>query len=751
MKKTGYFIFHSNLAFSAIPQAKREEVLTNAYYPLCEIVESLKVPIGWEFPGKTLEEIEELDPFLLGWIKKLAKKNLVEPICSGYIQSIFPLWPHELNEENLKEGIAVTRRIFKDHPSIAYCNELVFSRGIIDIYLKCNIKAIVVEFTNARKATGFEKIKSLRPAQTCGLNGKAIKVIWAHSPLAQKFQRAAQEEQIAEFLSTAENMATLGPLPLYSSDLEVIGYRPWQEKPCPQDWKRVQKTLKELINLGFEIVTPSHVLALGTNHKNLDLTSCDEPCITKKQDKYNITRWAVAGRDDVRINAQTLRIWSLYKTATNLNSSSVKLDRFRKDLLVLTGSDFRTHTSDDRHTEFRNTAGFAEISLKKLVENPPFELPTSPLALTIFNPHELRWDGVLSAKLFFKPKLITKFIEAHCDGKPLQLHLSEIGRYPDSSIKSAVISLRTRLAPKKQLQIKLSDVAAQANATSPETTVKTSSVSMELLPNKGYTIKSLEFKNFGKLIGHIPHGYYEHPSFAYDYFCGHVVIWDRDGKQLTDLDSSELLKTPENSGGLFEEVWAKSEIKEGEILKIYRVYKSEPLFEIEYRFTFSRLKPRAFRIGILNLLPEMFDESALECASVLGGKSPELFRLDKYFDQAQPVNPIVTAGSGYTASEGWLGISDSKKAISAIAQRNELFGIFLVRHLKPQPDRPPVVRAYYTIGENDETNEVFWRGHSRLKFFITAHKPNEWDKTRSLAKSLIYPIMAWQGREKLCP
>lgn len=749
MKKIGYFIFHSNLSFSAIPQSKREEVLTSSYYPLCETLERLQIHIGWEFPGKTLEEIEELDPFLLDWIKKLSKRKLVEPICSGYMQSIFPLWHYELNKENMKEGIAVIKRLFQARPQIAYCNELTFSKGIVDIYLENKIKAIVVEFTNAKKAVGFERLKSLKPAQTIGQSGRAINVVWAHSPLAQKFQRAAQEGQIGEFLSTAEAMSNLGPLPLYSSDLEVIGYRPWQEKVCLQDWKNVETAIKGLIDMGFEIIAPSRVLEFAGNNKYLNLTSCDEPCITKKQDKYNITRWAVAGRDDIRINAQTLRIWALYNAAKDYKVSSSIANEFRKKLLVLSGSDFRTHTSDDRHIEFRNIAGLVELSLKKIVENPSFELPKSPLCLTLFNPYRFQWNGILRAQLRFKPKTIFESIQAHLNGKPLNVQLSEVSRYPDSSIKTAVISARVKLAPKEILRIKLSSASKQLSASPTQTLVKTPFVNMELLPNKGYTIKSLAFKDFGKLLGHIPHGYYEHPSFAYDYFCGHVVIWDSDNKQLTDLDSAELIKSPENSQTLFEEVWTKSKIKDGEILKIYRVYKSEPLVEVEYRFTFSRLKPRAFRIGILNLLPDSFDESTLVCTSVLGGKNPEFFKLNRYFDQARPVNPTVTASNGYTATEGWLGFCDKEKAVSAIADRSEIFGIYLVRHLKPQSDKPPIVRAYYTIGENDETNEVLWRGHSRLKFFITAHKPTSWSKTRDLARSLLYPIMVWQGKEKV--
>jgi len=751
MKKTGYFIFHSNLAFSVIPQSKREEVLSSSYHPLCEIIEKLRMPVGWEFTGRTLEEIEELDPSLLGRLKELVSRNLVEPIASGYVQAIFPIWPYELNVENLKDGISIIERIFKVKPRIAYLNELVFSKGIADIYCELGFDAIVAEWTNARKAAGFEKLDSLKPRRTNSLSNGVIDVVWAHSTLAQKFQRAVHERKINEFLTTAERMCPFGPLPLYSSDIEVIGYRPWQERPRPAEWSRVESLMAELLKAGFEIVAPSRVLDSYPEPTVIEFSSCDEPCPTKKQDKYNITRWAVSGRDDVRINAQTLRIWSLYRTAKAASPKFTRLDKVRKDLILLTGSDFRTHTSDDKHIEFRNTAGAVESSLRDELDNVTLELPSSPTTLTLLNPHEFKWSGVLRAKLLFPPKLMPDSIEARRDGKPARFHFSEINRYPDGSIRSATISLKLDLAPRERSAIGLRGTKAAAKTPSLEATVKTQSVQMKLLPDKGYTIESLSFANTGPLIGHIPHGYYDHPSFSYDYFCGHVVIWDRDGRQLTDLDDAALMKPPESSGDLFEETWVRCDLGVGDVVKIYRVYMDELLVEVEYRFSLGGLKPRAFRIGILNLLPEGFDELAIGCASVLGGADPEFFRLDRCFDHARPVNPSVTAQGGYTASEGWFGFFDSKKAISAIADRSEVFGIYLVRHLKPQPDKPPLVRAYYTVGENDETNEVLWRGHSRLKFFLTAHDANNWGRTRALARSLLHPIMAWQGTRRICP
>ncbi len=75
----------------------------------------------------------------------------------------------------------------------------------------------------------------------------------------------------------------------------------------------------------------------------LESAACPIP--VKKQRKYNLSRWAVTGRDDVGINAACQRI---YRGLIDTNA-----DRSAwKELCHLWSSDFRTHITDKRWVAF---------------------------------------------------------------------------------------------------------------------------------------------------------------------------------------------------------------------------------------------------------------------------------------------------------------------------------------------------------------------------------------------------------------
>ena len=60
---------------------------------------------------------------------------------------------------------------------------------------------------------------------------------------------------------------------------------------------------------------PSAALAVAADHagETLRLESAAYPVPVKKQRKYNLTRWAVTGRDDIAINAACQRIYAALK------------------------------------------------------------------------------------------------------------------------------------------------------------------------------------------------------------------------------------------------------------------------------------------------------------------------------------------------------------------------------------------------------------------------------------------------------
>ena len=61
---------------------------------------------------------------------------------------------------------------------------------------------------------------------------------------------------------------------------------------------------------------PSETLKVKTAAagQSLRLESAAYPVPVKKQRKYNLTRWAVTGRDDIGVNAACQRIYAALKT-----------------------------------------------------------------------------------------------------------------------------------------------------------------------------------------------------------------------------------------------------------------------------------------------------------------------------------------------------------------------------------------------------------------------------------------------------
>jgi hypothetical protein len=79
----------------------------------------------------------------------------------------------------------------------------------------------------------------------------------------------------------------------------------------------------------------------GAGHA-LRLEAPAQPVPVKKQNKYNITRWAVTGRDDVGINTRCRRLFE------TLRSKQVDDPEAWRELCALWASDFRTHITDER-------------------------------------------------------------------------------------------------------------------------------------------------------------------------------------------------------------------------------------------------------------------------------------------------------------------------------------------------------------------------------------------------------------------
>jgi len=341
-----YSIFHLNLMYSSIEESDRDKVIEQCYYPLLEIAKS-GFPISIELSGLTLELIEKIKPAWIDEFKELLKDNKIELVGSGYSQIIGPLLPYEINIQNQLIGLEVYEKILGIKPKIALVNEMAYSKGMVDIYKEAGYEAIVMEWNNPyRYHNEWNENWFYFPQVANGIKS-SIPIIWADSIAFQKFQRYAHKEiPLKEYFYYLKFHNSLDKryFSLYANDAEIFNYRPGRYETEANlglnEWKRIKKLLCALKNKGFEFVFLKDVLKDKQNNK-LNLESPQQPIPVKKQEKYNINRWALTGRDDLGINTKIFRLFKALQADTPTKEDW-------KQLLYFSSSDFRTHITQKR-------------------------------------------------------------------------------------------------------------------------------------------------------------------------------------------------------------------------------------------------------------------------------------------------------------------------------------------------------------------------------------------------------------------
>jgi len=348
-------VFHLNLAYSSIEEEQRPEVVRRCYWPLLRLAREFGLPLGIEATGYTLETIAAIDPSWVDELRRLTAEGPCEFIGSGYAQIIGPLVPAEVNAANLRLGNHTYERLLGLRPSVALVNEQAYAAGLVLHYLNAGYRAIVMEWDNpARFHTEWNPEWRYLPQYACGPQGEEIPLIWNMSIVFQKFQRYAHGEmKLEEYLDYLGKHVADTPrvLPLYGNDIEIFDFRPgrYHTEASLQDeseWERIRCLFKALSSdRRFRFIPPGQVLSLmntqGGGHR-LSLESSEQPIPVKKQGKYNITRWAVTGRDDLGINTACWRVYAALK------SSPAAGEAEWRELCYLWSSDFRTHITEKR-------------------------------------------------------------------------------------------------------------------------------------------------------------------------------------------------------------------------------------------------------------------------------------------------------------------------------------------------------------------------------------------------------------------
>jgi hypothetical protein len=353
-----YSFFHLNLMYSSIEESARKDVIDKCYWPLFHLAD-MGIPIGIEAPAVTLEIINDIDP---AWITALAKyisEEKIEFIGSGYSQLIGPLVPAKVNDWNQGLGIDYYQNLLNIKPKIALVNEMAYSGGIVEHYSNVDYGGLIMEWNNPRFGHPNWNDEWRYYAQTVvGGKEKTMPLIWADSLAFQKFQRYAHGEiELTDYIKylTGHLGKSDRYFPLYSNDVEIFDYRPGRYQTETKfdeysEWDRIFDLYKILNSeVWCEFVFPSQGLKSFGNQnerQKLKLESPAQPIPVKKQEKYNINRWALTGRDDMAINTKCYKIYNSLLEDGNNNSASWR------ELCYLWSSDFRTHITENRWIDY---------------------------------------------------------------------------------------------------------------------------------------------------------------------------------------------------------------------------------------------------------------------------------------------------------------------------------------------------------------------------------------------------------------
>jgi hypothetical protein len=370
-----FAFFHLNLAFSSIEEEQRGEVIARCYWPLLHLAER-HGPLGVEASGYTLEEIAERDPAWIEALKRLIASGHVEFIGAGYSQMIGPLVPARVSEANLAIGNEIYRRLLGIQPSLALVNEQAYSAGLVGLYLDAGYRALLMDWDNPSSHHQWPAEARYGPQRAVGADGRTIALLWTNTVAFQKLQRFAHDDiGLDDYLSyvRAQRGMFARALCVYASDVEVFDFRPGrfrtEEKNNGGEWEKLEQAFERLAQEpSCELVLPSRLLWQAPRKQQpLRLETADCPIPVKKQRKYNLSRWAVTGRDDLAVNAACERI---YRGLVAADADPAAW----KELCYLWSSDFRTHITEKRWAGFCRRLQAAEARCSAAAP-PPAPVP----------------------------------------------------------------------------------------------------------------------------------------------------------------------------------------------------------------------------------------------------------------------------------------------------------------------------------------------------------------------------------------
>ncbi|MFZ0799674.1 MAG: hypothetical protein WCA13_17455 [Terriglobales bacterium] len=654
-------------------------MIQSCYWPLLRLARRYGLAFGIEASAYTLEAVAAIDRSWIDELQALTTEGSCEFVGSGYAQIIGPLVPAEVNAQNLRLGNEAYQELLGFRPIIALVNEQAYSAGLLQHYKDAGYKAIVMEWDNpARWHPDWSPEWRYLPQVACGQHGEELPIIWNKSIAFQKFQRYAHSEiDLPEYLDYLGKHAGQEEraFPLYGNDVEVFDFRPgrYQTEPSlkpEREWQRIEALLQRLLaDKRYRLIQPRQVLTLmgsPSAGKQLQLETPQDPVPVKKQEKYNLNRWAVTGRNDLAINTACRRIYEA------LRNDPRSEDRLWRELCYLWSSDFRTHITDSR------------------------------------------WLAYLDRLRSFQKRLGIRGSDGHgSDGHGSDGQGSDSrGTDPHHVKKTA----SERVAG--------FDIKRESRWLS----VETDAMKAVFNCRRGLAIDSLILKSVSErpLLGTIPHGYYQDIALGADFYSGHLVLETPGRPKVTDLEPVEPeICAGDRPGTIMLRGCVNTSL--GPVLKTIRV-RREGQIRIRFELQWEQLPLGSLRLGHITMHPEAFDPESLFFETHNGGVLPERFALErKSIEHGRSVSFLVSSSSSLGMTEGVLKMGDRERAIVIQTLLDQACVVAQMTYVPVQGSF--FYRASFSAAELDDTCRDRPRVDFPriLEFTITAnaHRPEE--------------------------
>lgn len=729
--------FHLNLDFSCVAPEDAGRVLDRCAWPLVDLLRIPGVSLGLEAPASSLSLLATLDPLLLDAIRDAVAAGRLELVGSGLAQVILPLVPAAVGAHDLRRGQEVYRELLGEAPRVAYLHEQTYAAGLVPLYRDAGYAALIAEWENPASAHGWAAAERYRAAWIGGTGGSRIAGLWNSSVVFQRVQRWAHGEidldEVLALLASHVDPATPRALCLYGNDAEVFDHRPGSGAlrygSGPQgEWERVAVLLRALAaDPRFALITPSAALAAHPPQGDpVRLESADAPLPAKKQAKYNVTRWAVCGRDNVRRNARCHALARRLDVAEALarahggaGTPEGAVARGRDALGRLWGSDLRTHTTDARHDDAAGRLGALATSLGELVGRLEAPLaPASPDELVLFNPHPFAWSGQPFATTVAWPPGLVRGGLALVDeqGRAVASQIEDVETYRDGSLRRATVVVAPMIPALGTLRLRATSAPAAADAGPAPERLETAATTLVLSARRGAAVRVLAFPRLGDapLAGTVPQGAFDPIELAADWYTGHLILHDAAGAKHTDLEPVALrYAAPPSACPIRVPVVARLGGAWGECWKTVWAYRDVPRVDVRYHLVLRDQRPRSLRLGVLTLAPDAFRDGGLRYATVNGGRDVETFALgDGRVGQGDPVSFGVTARGCLGATEGWVDVGDATRGVTMAWDPAVVAPAPMVQHT-PAGDRA-LTRVFLSLAESDETAAPHFRGHTTM-------------------------------------